>query len=397
MPDCRAWRRLDPRRVRFASRVSHLAAVSRRGSTPGALRQTVVMTARLFVSPPGPSRTRDVRGLGVSPAHGGSGRRRGASKAGGSCIRTRRAGHCRVNGRSSAAVRGRGRRVWGKEALMSRFRGPRRVPVNALRATGKLAVATSRLAAVLGAGVTIAMPFATASTADAATYSVWACANGSGAPLGVGSWVRSASAGLTDVQTTCGEPAVPVGALYARARAVSSGSSGRRRVGRRRRQGNADHEPRRLVDLAGDIRAALSASTRWGAPSSTPPASLTLSTARDGAAATAPSSTSRPARSACRRRPVPASRSPSSITSRSRSFAGSTDAASRSPAWGPCASAAAVPASPSPSSRPIASRRSSRTRRRLQARLTDCAMGYGSVRARRSTSRPQTPAAACAS
>ena len=109
---------------------------------------------------------------------------------------------------------------------MSRFRGPRRVPVNALRATGKLAVAASRLAAVLGAGVTIAMPFATASTAEAATYSVWACANGSGAPLGVGSWVRSANAGLTDVQTTCGEPTVPAGALFARARALSTAAAG---------------------------------------------------------------------------------------------------------------------------------------------------------------------------
>ena len=109
---------------------------------------------------------------------------------------------------------------------MSRFRGPRRVPVNGLRVTGKLAVATSRLAAVLGAGVTIAVPFATASTADAATYSVWACANGSGAPLGVGSWIRSAGAGASGVQTTCGEPSVPVGALYARARAISADAPG---------------------------------------------------------------------------------------------------------------------------------------------------------------------------
>ena len=109
---------------------------------------------------------------------------------------------------------------------MTRFRGSRRVPVNAVRAGRQLAVATSRLAAVLGAGVTIAVPFATAPTADAATYSVWACANGSGAPLGVGSWVRSAGAGATGVQTTCAEPSVPVGALYARARAVSADAPG---------------------------------------------------------------------------------------------------------------------------------------------------------------------------
>jgi hypothetical protein len=65
-----------------------------------------------------------------------------------------------------------------------------------------------------------------AAVAQSASYSVWACANGSGAPLGVGSWVRGADAGLADVQTTCDEPSAPVGALFARARAASPDDPG---------------------------------------------------------------------------------------------------------------------------------------------------------------------------
>ena len=109
---------------------------------------------------------------------------------------------------------------------MSRFRGSRRVPGHALTARGTLAlpIARSRLAAMLGACVTIAMPIATASTADAATYSVWACANGSGTPLGVGSFMPNAGSG--GVQSTCGEPSVPVGALLGRALAVSAEAPG---------------------------------------------------------------------------------------------------------------------------------------------------------------------------
>ena len=57
--------------------------------------------------------------------------------------------------------------------------------------------------------------------AEAASYTVWACANGSGAPLSVGSWVRAMDAGLADVQATCAEPSAPVGAFLARARAAS--------------------------------------------------------------------------------------------------------------------------------------------------------------------------------
>lgn len=67
----------------------------------------------------------------------------------------------------------------------------------------------------------LALGAAFAPPAVAAPYSVWACANGSGAPLSVGSWVRSVDAGLADVQATCDEPSAPVGALVARARATS--------------------------------------------------------------------------------------------------------------------------------------------------------------------------------
>jgi hypothetical protein len=87
-------------------------------------------------------------------------------------------------------------------------------------------LAAARLACAviaLGAAAIVATP---ASDAQAALYSVWACANGSGAPLGVGSWVRGANAGLTDVQTTCGEPSAPVGAFLARARAASANPPG---------------------------------------------------------------------------------------------------------------------------------------------------------------------------
>jgi hypothetical protein len=87
-------------------------------------------------------------------------------------------------------------------------------------------LAAARLACAviaLGAAAIVATP---ASNAQAASYSVWACANGSGAPLGVGSWVRSANAGLTDVQTTCGEPSAPVGAFLARARAATANPPG---------------------------------------------------------------------------------------------------------------------------------------------------------------------------
>ena len=62
--------------------------------------------------------------------------------------------------------------------------------------------------------------------AEGASYTVWTCANGSGAPLSVGSWVRSADAALADVQATCAQPPAPVGALLGTARATSGGRPG---------------------------------------------------------------------------------------------------------------------------------------------------------------------------
>ena len=85
---------------------------------------------------------------------------------------------------------------------------------------------TARLACLMIALASSLIAAADAPEADAASYTVWACATGSGAPLGVGSWVRSGGAGVTGVQATCGEPSVPVGAFFARARAVSADPPG---------------------------------------------------------------------------------------------------------------------------------------------------------------------------
>lgn len=86
--------------------------------------------------------------------------------------------------------------------------------------------AGARIACLAIALAPVAVVAAAPADADGAPYAVWACANGSGAPLGVGSWVRNGGAGVTSVQTTCGEPSVPVGALFARARAVSAQAPG---------------------------------------------------------------------------------------------------------------------------------------------------------------------------
>lgn len=91
----------------------------------------------------------------------------------------------------------------------------------------RIAVATRVRVACLAVAIVPAVAMvAPVSNARAATYSVWACANASGAPLGVGSWVRGAAPGVSGVQTTCGEPSVPVGGLFARARAVSAEAPG---------------------------------------------------------------------------------------------------------------------------------------------------------------------------
>ncbi len=81
-----------------------------------------------------------------------------------------------------------------------------------------------RAAAV--AAAIAAVPVCAPSDASAAAYSAWACANASGAPLGIGSWARTIDASLADVQATCGEPSSPVGAFLATARATSGDRAG---------------------------------------------------------------------------------------------------------------------------------------------------------------------------
>ena len=81
-------------------------------------------------------------------------------------------------------------------------------------------------AAAQTAGLALTMAAIGTSDARASDYTVWACANGSGAPLSIGSWVRSVNADFADVQTTCAEPSMPVGAFIARARATSVGRPG---------------------------------------------------------------------------------------------------------------------------------------------------------------------------
>ena len=108
---------------------------------------------------------------------------------------------------------------------MSGVRRRRGAPRDASRA--KLTIArstTARTVCLISALAASAIAVAP-SNAEAARYTVWACANGSGAPLSVGSWVRSADAALADVQATCGQTA-GVGAFLATARATSGGRAG---------------------------------------------------------------------------------------------------------------------------------------------------------------------------
>lgn len=114
-----------------------------------------------------------------------------------------------------------------EEALMFRVRGRRRAPRHASEAP--LTVnrsATAVRVTCIAIAIAPVLTVAPVTAAHAASYTVWACANGSGGALGVGSWVRSANAGLADVQSTCGEPSVSVGTLFGRARAVSSDPPG---------------------------------------------------------------------------------------------------------------------------------------------------------------------------
>ena len=113
-----------------------------------------------------------------------------------------------------------------KDALMSGVRTLRRAR-HASRAKLTIERSTARVVCLIIAALAPSM-IATAAppNAEAASYTVWACANGSGAPLSVGSWVRAMDAGLADVQATCAEPSAPVGAFLARARAASGDRPG---------------------------------------------------------------------------------------------------------------------------------------------------------------------------
>ena len=110
-----------------------------------------------------------------------------------------------------------------KDVLMSEVRGRRRAPRQASRAklTIGRSTARARLVCLIIALAPSMISTAAPPDAEAASYTVWACANGSGAPLSVGSWVRAMDAGLADVQATCAEPSAPIGAFLARVRAAS--------------------------------------------------------------------------------------------------------------------------------------------------------------------------------
>jgi len=112
-----------------------------------------------------------------------------------------------------------------KDVLMSEVRGRRRAPRQASRAklTIGRSTARARLVCLIIALAPSMISTAAPPDAEAASYTVWACANGSGAPLSVGSWVRAMDAGLADVQATCAEPSAPIGAFLARVRAASGG------------------------------------------------------------------------------------------------------------------------------------------------------------------------------
>jgi hypothetical protein len=110
---------------------------------------------------------------------------------------------------------------------MSGVRGRRRAPkssdVKPTIARSFTAVRVARAAIVLAAATTAVAP---PLKAEAASYTAWACANASGAPLSSGSWTRMIDASLADVQATCGEPSAPVGAFLATARATSGERAG---------------------------------------------------------------------------------------------------------------------------------------------------------------------------
>ena len=112
--------------------------------------------------------------------------------------------------------------------MMSCLRGPCNGPHQASAA--KLTLARPEMSAgatcVALAVAALTMILAMPSRAQAADYSAWACATGSGSPLGKGNWLRNVSAEFADVYDTCATPATPVGALAATAVATSAWSAG---------------------------------------------------------------------------------------------------------------------------------------------------------------------------
>ena len=126
-----------------------------------------------------------------------------------------------------------------KDGLMSGVSGRRRARHARAKLTIGRSSTTVRLACVIIALGPSVIAAADAPEAQAASYAVWACANGSGAPLSVGSWVRAVDAGLAEAQATCAEPSAGVGAFRAAARATLRRTRWRRRVGRRGDAGNA--------------------------------------------------------------------------------------------------------------------------------------------------------------
>lgn len=112
---------------------------------------------------------------------------------------------------------------------MSGVRWRRWAPCSASKAKVTIAsrtAAVARLACIAAALGPATLAIAPAPAARGASYTAWACANASGAPLSSGSWTRMIDAGLADVQATCGEPSAPVGAFLATARATSGGRAG---------------------------------------------------------------------------------------------------------------------------------------------------------------------------
>ena len=81
-------------------------------------------------------------------------------------------------------------------------------------------------AVILTASLMTAAPLAVPPPADAAPYSVWACATASGVQLGKGDWIRNVSASFADVYDTCATPATRTGGLAATARATTAWNAG---------------------------------------------------------------------------------------------------------------------------------------------------------------------------